>query len=209
MAAIMERVTDDVILAFMCDVYDYKVPRRNPWEPGRHFPARVAESLELYGFRWECADRGMWAIVTMEWTRKLAAYLRGMRVLEVMAGAGWLARALADHGVEVVATDNNSWARQHKLARPVYDVIQMDAIDAVHVATADALMVSWPPQDDTTIVDVARAWGPSKPIVYVGEWAGGCNAPGAFFAGWNSAITLPIPVWPSMKDGVEIGYWKG
>jgi len=37
-------------------------------------------------------ELGMWAIVDMTWTKKLAKMIGKMKVLEIMAGNGWLAK---------------------------------------------------------------------------------------------------------------------
>ena len=47
-----------------------------------------------FDIRRRVTSRGMWAIVDKTWTARLAAWIAGRRVLEVMAGAGWLAKAL-------------------------------------------------------------------------------------------------------------------
>lgn len=169
---------------------------------------------EWYNARNRATARGMWAIVDLHWTRQLAAWLDGRKVLEVMAGAGWLAKALASHGVSVTATDDYTWdSGTHVDMRRVYPVKRMDAVKAVQTyRNHDVLIVSWPPYGDGAIVDVCEAWGSDRPIVYIGESQGGCNAPDAFFEGFEvdeSAPAFDLLAWDGIHDDVHIGYWQG
>ncbi len=77
---------------------------------------------------------GMWAIIDKAWTKELAGHIGNRHVLEVMAGAGWLASALRGHGVEVTATDDSSWRDQHMFVTgdgTVSAVVTLDALEAV------------------------------------------------------------------------------
>ena len=73
------------------------------------------------------------------------------------------------------------------------------------------LVVSWPPYESNTIVEVCEEWGLERPIVYIGEDQGGCNAPDAFFDKFDKdeeAPHMPLLAWPGIHDYVAIGYWK-
>jgi hypothetical protein len=54
------------------------------------FDFRGAASIGATQARHFCIDYGMWAIVTQSWTARLAEWINGSRVLEIMAGYGWL-----------------------------------------------------------------------------------------------------------------------
>lgn len=165
------------LAAFLDDVQAGRIPDAAPLERDC-FPA-----IETFYARDACTHRGMWAIVDRQWTKHLADWIGERRCLEVMAGAGWLARALHDHGAAIRATDDYSWdARQHGQMERVYPVDQCDALAAVEwYGDADVLIVSWSPYEDDTIIHVCDAWGTTRPIVSIGE-EDGCNAPPEWWA---------------------------
>lgn len=162
--------------------------------------------------RERCCKAGMWAIVDRIWTKELATWIGKKKVLEIMAGAGWLAKALSDCGVEIIATDDFSWVGQQHQAplAAIYPVKQMDAIQAVREIKADILLISWPPYTCSTINRVCEIWGSQNPIIYIGEDDGGCNAPEEFFTCFEIIDdSLSIPSWPCIHDRIFIGYWQG
>lgn len=145
----------------------------------------------------------MYSLVDQQWTATLAAMIGRLRVLEVMAGSGLLARALSDHGVNIIATEleppRRTFCRVHK----------MDAVSAVlHHRDCDTLLMSWPPYEDPVSEAVARAWGPDRPIIYVGEH-GGCTGSHAFNRGILVHHSLEIPSWPDIHDRVMVCSWRG
>lgn len=88
----------------------------------------------------------------------------------------------------------------------------LDAVSAVkQYADADILLVSWPPLEDETINSVCVEWGTKRPIVYIGEGEGGCNAPESFwqrFWVWRDAPEIELMSWEGIHDHVHIGYWR-
>ncbi len=162
---------------------------------------------EDFRARTHCTERGMWGLVYKGFASELAAWIGDRKVLEVMAGRGWLAKALSDEGVEVVATDDNSWDNKHSKAASVFPVRPMDAVEAALGIEADVLIMSWPPYGDDIATRVLEAWGESGPIVYIGEGKGGCNAPDSFFQHWRSLsdVVIPLASWDGLHDGVDIG----
>lgn len=159
-------------------------------------------------------EYGMWAIVDKQWTKDLATWIDDRVVLEVMAGAGWLAKALAQHGCTVLSTDSNAWYEEghaHQDVIRVHSVEIMDGLTAVKTyPMADVLIVSWPPYNDTAIMDICQAWGCARPIVYIGEEYG-CNAPEEFFDlhfyPMKGAPDITLPQWYGMHDKIFIGYY--
>jgi len=168
--------------------------------------------LKYFQVREECTKNGIWAIVDDIWTRELASWIGDRKCIEVMAGAGWLSRALANHGVDIKASDNDSWiGKQHNSnLNKVFDVYKWDAIETIHLTSDyDVLLVSWPPLDSRVICDVCDAWG-SGPIVYIGEGPGGCCAPDEFWANFNEYPDYPdfnMKSWHGIHDYVYIGEW--
>ena len=161
-------------------------------------------------WREECTKRGMWALVYRSWVRELAAWISGRLVLEVMAGRGWLARALAEEGVSIIATDDNSWDDRHSKSGPVFTVAKEDALQAIVDIDADVLIMSWPPYGDEVATEALATWGEGRPVVYIGEERGGCNAPDSFWQHWRedkSAPEVPLAQWDGLHDVVCIGHY--
>ena len=181
-------------------------------------PDESPDGLDTYGHitmpyvsyseaRSVCTKHGMWAIVTKALARHLASWIGDRTVLEIMSGPGWLAKALHESGVQIGATDNGSWNTRHSLAPILFPVMQMDCVEAVRTIAADVLLVSWPPYDDDAICHAAELWG--KPIIYIGEDYGGCNAPDEFFNRFSCERSdIPLFSWPGLHDGIYIGYYE-
>lgn len=201
------------LLAFLAHLERGEIPPAPPIGASVTGYGRIDENwLDQHEARDAATDRGMWAIVDRIWTRQLADWIAGRRVLEIMAGAGWLARALADYSVSITATDSGDWDERHDKMRRVYPVEKLSAVDAIATyPDADILLVSWPPYGSGDIVDAAHAWSPRRPIVYIGESEGGCNPPDEFFDGFCYDETAPefdLMSWDGIHDNVHVGYWK-
>lgn len=162
--------------------------------------------------RTACIEQGMWAIVDRCWTAELAQWLGTQRVLEIMAGRGWLAKALTLHGIQVSASDDGSWADRQTSLIPLCPVQSLDALAAVRTLgeQAEVLLVSWPPAGDPAICQAAAAWGSDRPIVYIGEGRGGRNAPAAFFDAFQivEGLEFSLPSWYGFHDAVWIGHYR-
>lgn len=174
-------------------------------------------SIPQYGKSWItfhegrsiCTRLGMWAIVDKTWTASLAKWIGERKVLEVMGGVGWLAKALSEHGIDIVCTDNNEWVNgPHKTAKFVFNVEQMDAKEAIKKhSDADILLVSWPPYDGNEVTEILKAWGNKRPVIYIGELDGGCNAPEEFFDIFEyEFMDIRLPNWNGIHDLILTGY---
>ena len=151
---------------------------------------------------------GMWSMVDSLWTRDLADWIGERICLEVMAGAGWLAKALTEHGVQLIATDYDAKAKWGKRSS-VHPIKPLDACTAVAShPEAEVLLVSWPPYNDAEIESLAEAWGSAHPIIYIGEAHGGCTATESFCTHFQVTKRLKIPQWPGLHDEVMIGYYQ-
>jgi hypothetical protein len=127
----------------------------------------------------------------------LAETLAGKRVLEVFAGNGYLAAALARRGVEVRATSLFSSHDGH--AQGFYHPVkEMEASAAVGLyrKRSDVLLMSWPTATDAAAAAALR-WGSERPVVFIGEVTdleagqlGGC-ASDIFFEIMRAEDTIP------------------
>ncbi|WP_461218308.1 SAM-dependent methyltransferase [Lapidilactobacillus salsurivasis] len=96
---------------------------------------------------------GQWTLISQQaltiWTRQWP----WRRYLEVMAGDGRLAAALAARGQQVIATDSFSWQGENLTGRQTfYPVQRLTATAAVaqYAQQVDAVILSWSPNNDPT-----------------------------------------------------------
>lgn len=192
-----------------------EIPPRPPavcTKRGR-FDPNLSFDIDYFSARQTATELGMWAVVDQVWTAQLAAWIGGRKVLEIMSGVGWLAKALAEEGVDIIATDSGAWASgAHKNAPAIHPIHRLEALEAVAAyPEREVLIVSWPPCGEEAVVEACRAWGQERPIVYIGEGQGGCNAPDNFFDHfWElaDAPSFDLMAWPGLHDDVMIGHWR-
>jgi hypothetical protein len=137
-------------------------------------------------------------VPTKEFVRALAKRLRRFRVLEVAAGEGLLARALARRGVRIVATDSGKWerpqARMNARERRKYrdaaglslgtHVIRVDAVSAIRKFRPEIVLACWLPPGPL-LARIIRA------------------APRVIEIGGGSGITGDIRCWRYPHDFLE------
>ena len=191
---------------FIAHLDRQEIPPHPPGTGGmRRFDFREGKD-----FRGEATKRGMWALVYRSFAQMLAEWIGDRTVLEVMAGRGWLAKALSEEGVDIIATDDKSWDDRHVEASDVFPVHKMDAVEAARTIDADVLIMSWSPYAEEVATEVLKVWGEDRPVVYIGEERGGCNAPDSFWQHWRKAHgtpEIPLAQWYGLHDVVEIGYY--
>lgn len=160
-------------------------------------------------FQQECQQtHKMFGLVDLTWTKTLATELAGARVLEVMAGRGWLAKALSSHGIDIRATDGHV-GYGVKDVPPVFPVKVMDIMEAIktYASSSDVLICSWPPYDDPSFRLALRYWTKSKPIYVIGEGIGGCTADDKFWETFIEHNWYHHPNQYSQYSRVFKGYW--
>lgn len=163
-------------------------------------------AMKDYMARDTCISHGMWAIVEKLWVRELSKWIGNRSCLEVMAGAGWLSKALSEENIDIDATDNYLWQKD---VNRVFTVKNRSALEAVKDSQHDILIISWPPYESHDIIDVCKAWGASRPIVYIGEGRGGCNAPDEFFESFDRvSVSIELPNWTGIHDRIMVGTWN-
>ena len=152
-------------------------------------------------------DHMMWTVVDLNWTWHFAQYLGSMRVLEVMAGVGWLTKALRAHGANIISTDNMSWQKDYapNFGDPVTEIEPLNAVDAVHAygSQSDILLMAW--SSCAADLQAASLWEPQKPVIYIGERPGGCTGSDRFHAGFFPELQVNIPRYRSNWDALYIG----
>ena len=141
----------------------------------------------------------------------------GRKVLEIMSGRGWLAKALRHHGVDLIATDNHSSHGQwrghgnNKKVPALTDIMAKECSQAIksYGKHMDILLCSWPPMD-SSMTKATRRWGTEKPIIYIGESDWGCNADGTFWCWFDGEPDeeIIIPQWDGLHDQLYIGHCR-
>jgi uncharacterized UPF0146 family protein len=189
----------------------YQYIQRNEIPP---FPPKNINSFNYFEYRTKITTKyNLWTIIDKIWTKELANFINNNTVLEVMSGAGWLAKALLEHNIDIIATDNYDKHYNSSNVNLVHDVEKIDARDAVkkYKDVTDILLICWPPYNGVAILDVCQMWGPNKPIIYIGENYGGCNAPDEFFEHFqeiDNPPAIPMHRWYGIHDYVMIGHYK-
>ena len=126
-----------------------------------------------------CQSKGYYGIVTEDYCKELKNHIGDKKVLEVMSGRGFLAKGLADQGVNIKATDDLSWPN---MKEPLTNIDNLPALEAIkkYGDDFDILLISWPPYNEHAINEAIQHWGAKKEILYIGE-DDGCCANEEFF----------------------------
>lgn len=172
-------------------------------------------SLSRIILREEWIEKGMFAFVSHRWVKPFADWIGKRQVLEVMAGAGWLARALREYKIDVIATDDYSWHKKRDWKMQT-DVEEIQAADAItkYGKKADILIISWPHMDSAAYeaIKLMIEVNPETLVVYIGEDEGGCTADTLFFEHfseiWDEQFKKAAELfqrWPGMHDYIKLG----
>ncbi len=138
--------------------------------------------LDSFNFRTQYVREYCFAHVNEKWVKPLAGWLSGKRILEVMAGKGYLARVFKDYGLDIKATDNYSWIGWND-GEVFMFVENLDAIKAVEKYRDwyDIVLMCWPPYTKNIAFEVVKSMGGSGRILYIGEGPFGSCANRRFF----------------------------
>lgn len=118
---------------------------------------------------------GYW-IINQQNVTNLKEFIENSKVLEVMAGTGYVGKILSNNGIDIISTDNNQWADH-------FDTIykrdeSIDCISAVkkYGKDCDVLMMSCVPFESSIGADTMRLYheiNPNGAIIWIGEPEGG------------------------------------
>lgn len=138
----------------------------------------------LYGF----------VALTDRFVEELAKFLKGKSVVSVMSGSCTLEKHLIDHGVTVICSDTDEWAKQDDpyyrkwctWKRKCPNMLELDASEAIrqYGEKADYVLMSWPPHATPAAketLEAMREVNPDLIMIYIGEDAGGNCANDEFF----------------------------
>ena len=139
---------------------------------------------ELQYCQKDCFTCISWVIPTEELLIRINKHIDNREALEVYGGNGLLAYLLRNMGVVITVTDkfdHDGLFGEISMVNKFTCVYQYDAISAIESCdTAEVLLMSWIPKDDTDAPIVILA--PNiKTIIYIGEYRGGSCANDIFF----------------------------
>lgn len=171
--------------------------------------------MESYGIKDKWIKQGMYAFVCWDWVNPFVEWIGTRKCLEIMSGAGWLAKALREKNVDIIATDDYSWVRPREW-KIVSEVIEMNATSAIHTygSQVDILIVSWPYMDDDAYnaIKTLHQVNPNALIVYIGEWESGCTASDKFFLHFEELndenfqkVQDAYKTWWALHDTIYLG----
>lgn len=137
---------------------------------------------------------GMWAYISAPFGKQLSNYLKDKNVLEIMAGNGYISKALKQYNSSKknYATDSKTWNKINATGNhPVTKIEQLSALDAIdkYKNNVDVVIMSWAPDkeiDDYQVLKKIRDINKNKhklDFIIIGEYKGATNSKKF----WNNA----------------------
>ena len=159
-----------------------EIPEAYPPADGQH--QLKEESLQIRG---QLLSVCGYCLLAYEWLRPLAAWIGNRKCLEIMCGSGALSYGLQSCGVDIRATDDFSWDKEHSTAwfRNGWTTLEeLPALDAIETYGREVSFVicSWPflSEDCYHALIKMREVNPDAQMIFIGEWRGG-TASDSFF----------------------------
>lgn len=127
-------------------------------------------------------EYGMWAYISAPFVNDLAKFLDGHKVLEVMAGNGYISKGLRDNGADVICTDSLAWTKENETGKHLLtDVEALDAIEAFqkYQDEIDYIIMCWSPDGvdiDWRLLSAIRESGKDITLITIGEKYGATDS---------------------------------
>lgn len=185
---------------------------RHPWDRGPFVGGyRGDDGAKMYTRRHDLTSQYAWTITDPATVAFVTEHC-GPSVIDPLAGTGYWAWLLAQHGLDVAASDinppdgdGNTWHREGNVFVPV---VKADAVDAVTVhGDGRTLLLSWPPYDADIGHDVLKAYTGER-VVYIGEGSGGCCGDEAMWSAleseWVEVVDHKPVQWFGLHDWVTV-----
>ena len=180
----LEKIIDELIINRTIpesypDVFDY---RKNFGKENFSYDFKNID--RLYQLRDIMIKYNGFSLVSYDWVRLLKELIiKDGKCLEIMCGTGMLSKALQDVGVDGIATDNNSWAKDEFIdndwiEKPFTQIEEIDCIEAIkkYGKEIDFVIVSWAYMDDTCYraLITMREVNPDCKMIFIGEYGDAC-----------------------------------
>ncbi|WP_282022697.1 hypothetical protein [Priestia flexa] len=169
------------------DHYDFQLIFNSPHNTLQNVPHEYINK-EHSRFRYH----GMYALIENDWVIPLASWIKNLmksgdwECKEIMAGRGWLARALSDQDVEIEASDSGQdhAHRTHELEYPdiitdaVYEVDKKSAIEVSKEIISEkqenpqkrfVIIICYPPEEGRDATDFVNNLPEDTLIIYIGD----------------------------------------
>ena len=158
-------------------------------------------------------------LLSLNWIKPLAKWIKNRKCLEIMAGTGALTFALKQQSIDIFATDNFSWDGMNNWNHNQNywtDIENIDCVEAIekYGRDIDIIVCSWAYMDDTLYRALLkmREINPDCLLIYIGEGMGGCTADDDFFNtiqeidddNFNKAI-INYQKWRGLHDEIRLG----
>ena len=117
--------------------------------------------------------------------QRIVDFVGNDTILEIGSGLGLHARLLQEKGVNVIATDDNSWELITNNRKPFTDIHICSNMTALtgFMTEAKAIMFVWPPFTPTKILhadSTSLSFFPGKKLIYIGEERSGATGSDKF-----------------------------
>lgn len=172
-------------------------------------PAGLANVLGLAARRRELASAFSWAIPSEGALAVMAGY---SPLVECGAGTGYWAALLRDRGADVIAYDiappgSGRANEYHRRRRAWTQVLPGASADIVAASPGRALLLCWPPREDSASYAVLRALR-ADTVLYIGEGPGGATGSARFHRelalNWTPAEQVGLQRWPGLRDKLTV-----
>lgn len=153
-----------------------------------------------YEVRHKHTQETAWFILTDEVANILGTYLKGLKVVEVFAGTGYLAHHLRKRAGltrhEYKAYDNQS---SYRMTGRYPGVTKKNAFMAP-IKKADVVIMTWPPYDTNDAARVVKKMRAGQVLIYNGESWGGCTGDDEFFSVLEDQFQPLTPTLNALDD---------
>ena len=153
-----------------------EIPESYPNEMSN--PAYILAAIEEHSiFRDSIINISAFPLISKDWICELIPLLKNKKCLEIMSGKGVLSKALADEGIDIIATDIA--ALEFNKTSLWYSVESLSASEAVdkYVKQMDYIICSWIPYGSdagTEVLLKMRKLNPECKMIYIGEMGECC-----------------------------------
>lgn len=177
----------------------------------------VSDEISSFSFHSHTMDRGFYCKPSWEWIDPLANYLKGKKVLDVMAGNGLISLCLKHRGIDIDACDiatgkDNNYVTYRSWDFPIISGEKYIEEQAKKAIVYDTILLIWPEYmgdgSDKKICDIFLKTNPDGEIIFIGEDCGGCTGSEAFFEAYELDLFEEIDQHYIPDYGIHDGIYK-
>jgi len=166
-------------------------------------------NLENWDIRSEFTKQFGWSLPCKEAVDAIKKHSQGQRIYDVMAGTGYWAKVLRDHGIDTIASDIGEVEWGFKAQHT--EIGKMDARKAAGLAAKGKpihLLLSWPPYEGSIGHKLLRMLPIGSVLYFIGESRGGCTGTQEMFdelhINYQEIDSVRLPQWAGIHDELTI-----